>query len=104
MVISLIINLHSLGMITAMHHSVADIRQVITTSDFGQFWIGEAALEQVLEGVLRRFQLVFQFLLVCLGALGVFERRGRGSDARDLCIGYSSRGYFIGVEGDFDRG
>lgn len=104
MVISFIINLHSLGVITPVHKPVADIRQIITAGDFGQFWIGEASLEQVLEGVLRRFQLVFQFLLVCLGAFGVFERRGGSSDARDLRIGDGSRGCFIGVEGDFDRG
>lgn len=104
MVVSFIIDLHSLGVITPMHNPVADIRQIITTNDFGQLRISEASLEKVLEGILRRFQLVLQLLLVCQGAFGVFECRWGSSDARDLRIGDGSRGYFIGVEGDFDGG
>lgn len=77
-VISLVIDLHGLWVIPSMYNPMADIRQVVNTGNFRQFWIGKASFEQKLERILRRAQLILQLLLVCLIAFGIFKcRRGR---------------------------
>lgn len=91
------------GKVSAVHDSVADVRQILVASDLGQLGVIKTALQDVFECILGIAQLLLQLLLDLDRSPLVLEDQWWGCDARDLRIRDSSRRVVDPIERNFDR-